>query len=439
MRNIYYLCTIIVCTLLMSGCFRGSANLTINEDGSVRSESTLIAVELMQDTIEELKSEVIKRNNNAKIEPYQEGNFSGYKITEEYKTLYDFANNSAPLYGRQNGKVKGISEIKGWFFDVYSFDFLQEGNEKFKDDPDSQAMAKAMLSQVKFDFTVNLPYKADSHNADQASNENKTLYWNLAGALTSDVDKKIQVQFKIWHKKHLIMTGIAACGLLLVTIIFGGMAFKAEEVSEKRGKVIVAGVSLVLLLALGAVSFYFITASPRFTNDTIITPKEAVSEQEIVDIAESRKDTQEQVSDVRGEKINSLSTEVKENPLSLGSVSLGDAESSLSKFGKPDKRTVRDDGRVDYEYADIEVHCKAGRVHTLISNSAMFSTPKGIHEQCSLQDVLSAYGKNYIKSQYENLDLYEYKMVDETGSPCMLRFAINQNNNRVKYISIRHV
>ena len=429
---------LVVCAMFMSGCFKGSANLNISEDGSVKSENTIAAIDLLHDAMDELKSDTMKRNSAAKIEPYQDGNLSGYKITEEYETIYDFAHNGAPMYSQQDGRAKGISEVKGWFFDAYSFDFFKEGDKKANDDPDAQAMAKAMMSQVKFDFTINLPYGADSHNADQASNENKTLYWNLAGTLTSDTDKSMQVQFKIWHKDHIIMTGIAAGVLLLATIVLGIMAIQADEKSEKQGKFIAASGAFVLLLGLGGVSAYLLMTPPKFTNDTIITPKTVVSEQKNTDTAEPKKENKEQAG-AEKTKNTADSNVVKEKPLSLGSVSLGDPETSLDSLGKPDKRTVRDDGRVDYEYADIEVHCKEGKVHTLVSNSAMVSTPKGIHEQSSLQEVLSAYGQDYIKSQYEKLDLYEYKMSDEIGRPCMLRFAINQSNQRVKYISIRHL
>ncbi len=431
---------LVYCTFLLAGCFKGAADLTINEDGSVKAENTIAAIDLMQGAMDELKNETVNRNKNAKIESYKEGNLSGYKIIENYDSIGDFARNGAELYGQQEGRAKGVQEVKGWFFDAYAFDFFKEGDKEKSDDPDVQAMAKAMMSQVKFDFTINLPYPADNHNADQVSNENKTLYWNLAGTLTSDLDKSMQVQFKIWHKDHVIMTGIVAGILLLLTIAYGLMALKAEEGSERQGKGIVAVIAFLLLLALGAVSAYMVMAPPKFTNDTIITPKVVVKEQKnesnpsAPKVERNKQEPKETKRVV--ENTNSVN---KVNPLGLGRVSLGDSESSLDSLGKPDKRTVRDDGRADYEYADIEVHCKGGKVHTLVSNSPMVSTPKGIHEQSSLQDVLDAYGNGYLKSQYDNLDLYEYKMSDDMGSPCMLRFAINPKNQRVKYISIRHL
>ena len=125
--------------------------------------------------------------------------------------------------------------------------------------------------------------------------------------------------------------------------------------------------------------------------------------------------------------------------LSLGNIALGDEEADLPiKLGSPDKRSVRD-GMTYYAYPDIEAKCQNGMIAYMASNSAAVSTNKGIHEQSSLQEVLSAYGYDYVKSGYNELDLYEYNMSDNDGKSCIMRFAVIPSTQRVKYISLRYV
>ncbi len=124
----------------------------------------------------------------------------------------------------------------------------------------------------------------------------------------------------------------------------------------------------------------------------------------------------------------------------LGNVKLGyslaEAESSL---GSPSKKTVKEKGKLRYEYPLMDVAYDYGALVGMAADDASVSTPKGIHAGSSLQEVLNKYGSDYMLSTYDNLDLYEYKFSDENKRPYLLRFAIRQDTGNVKYISIRYV
>ncbi len=123
--------------------------------------------------------------------------------------------------------------------------------------------------------------------------------------------------------------------------------------------------------------------------------------------------------------------------LALANVAVGDSFNTVQQvLGTPYKEETKSDGKKYYFYPLVEVHCQNGTVITLISNSNAASTPRGVHEGSSLQDVLSAYGNDYMKSRYENLDLYEYNYTTKNGLSKILRFAINPSG-QVDYISIR--
>ena len=90
-----------------------------------------------------------------------------------------------------------------------------------------------------------------------------------------------------------------------------------------------------------------------------------------------------------------------------------------------------------YNYSDIQVGIKDGKVDSLVSNSSVVETKRGIHQGSNLQDVLNKYGDNYSKTDYNDLILYEYTFASDSGKNGILRFAINKSNNQVNYISVR--
>ena len=265
------LCVLTAFCFLLSGCLSATGNLTINEDGSVHYEATMATVDFLKSAIEEQKNDLLSKNSSAKVEPYNDGNLSGYKISADYPSVDEYAMSITSQNTKTAGMtVKEIHKVKGWFYDAYSFDFIMEGNKDTTNDPDTKAMAQAMASQVKCSFTMNLPYPPDVHNADQMSNGNKTLYWNLAPMLTSEVDKDIQVQFKVWHKSHLVITVGIIVILLLVATIFGVMALNARYDSDKQTRGIIAGVAFVMGLVLVGMSLYMLFSAPKFSNKNVI-------------------------------------------------------------------------------------------------------------------------------------------------------------------------
>ncbi|MBO6202298.1 MAG: hypothetical protein J6O13_02085 [Selenomonas sp.] len=124
----------------------------------------------------------------------------------------------------------------------------------------------------------------------------------------------------------------------------------------------------------------------------------------------------------------------------LGNVKLGyslaEAESSL---GSPSKKTVKEKGKLRYEYPLMDVAYDYGAVVGMATDDASVTTPKGIHAGSSLQEVMNKYGSDYMLSTYDNLDLYEYEFTDDNQKTYLLRFAVRQGTGNVKYISIRYV
>ena len=128
------------------------------------------------------------------------------------------------------------------------------------------------------------------------------------------------------------------------------------------------------------------------------------------------------------------------NDLSLGSLSIDDrVEKVSSVLGKPNSSTVESDGSTHLKFKDVNITIRNGKISTLVSMSPALATPRGIREGSSLQDVLEVYGTNYTKTPYEGQMLYEYVIKSAEGNSCYLRFAVNNSDNKVAYISERFV
>ena len=128
---------------------------------------------------------------------------------------------------------------------------------------------------------------------------------------------------------------------------------------------------------------------------------------------------------------------VADSDLSLGGVALGYSIDQMHNIlGR--ETSIEDNGMYKfYNYSDIQVGIKDGKVDSLVSNSSVVETKRGIHQGSNLQDVLNKYGDNYSKTDYNDLILYEYTFAADNGKNGILRFAINKSNNQVNYISVR--
>lgn len=124
--------------------------------------------------------------------------------------------------------------------------------------------------------------------------------------------------------------------------------------------------------------------------------------------------------------------------LSLGELTIDDrAEKVMSKMGKPISKSTDSDGGSRLKFNEAEVVIRNGKISALVSYSPALKTPRGIHEGSSVQEVLEKYGTGCMKTSFGEQTLYEYSVTSADGTPCLLRFAINNSNGKVDYISER--
>ena len=126
--------------------------------------------------------------------------------------------------------------------------------------------------------------------------------------------------------------------------------------------------------------------------------------------------------------------------LSLGDLTIDDpAEKVQAVLGSPYNVKTDGKGYTRLTYRDVEVVVHNGKIQALVSKSPVFATPRGIREGSSVSEVIEKYGTNYVKGHSGHNRLYEYEITSADGHPCYLRFAADNFNRKIEYISERFV
>ena len=256
-------------SIFCAGCFKAESDLTIDDDGKVTFKNEVMGVTVMREPIEVFKNELERGHYVTEITPIAEGNMSGYRIITQYNSIEQLAAQDFELFNRTS-KNKGIQQRKGWFFDAYNFDLLSAAPEdaEYLDNP----IAQSMMPQVKFDLVISLPYSVETTNAQNISNEGKTLAWNLTSSLIGGKDISMQAQFKIWHKDKIILTALAIIILLGGAIYF----FQKSKHYSKDGDDAAKNFRLMqicaaLAAAIISVSTYMLIEPVTLTDADIIS------------------------------------------------------------------------------------------------------------------------------------------------------------------------
>lgn len=270
-------------TILLTGCVKSNTSMTINKDKSMSLTSEVLISDKLLDKesrliIKDEKEKLQKKNMT--VEEIKDSNgYSGFSVTkkygnidknskEEYKEIiisnfYDDKFDDSVLFQVKKGLFKNVYTAN-YKFEVDNDDFVEENNSNEtvindttntptvengttnvidntnnvdgtnnnteKDISDNADLIK-LASEVKFKFSVNLPYKVLESNATKKSDDGKKLEWDL----NSNDAVKINYSFELYNMNNIYMAigiSIGAIILLIVLIII-----KNKIVQKKREKI----------------------------------------------------------------------------------------------------------------------------------------------------------------------------------------------------------
>ena len=262
---------LMVLSMTCAGCFQAKFDMIITDEGAVFEHCKFTGNALVIRQIEDWKAQNEQFNPDLRAKPVVEGDLRGYEFDLSYPDIETFAKSTGDLHKAHAGRNKGVSQRKGWFFDAYDFDFYFT-TPPAKLPPEAEFVTQAAFNSVVYDVSIQLPYSADSHNADKSDVTNKFLQWDLAPVLIHGGERFINVRFKIWHEEKIALTAAIELMLLAATIFFFRKA--RAEGSESVGKDLrfKRNVFAGLFFALAMISAYLLLAPGNVTLHPVVAP-----------------------------------------------------------------------------------------------------------------------------------------------------------------------
>lgn len=270
-------------TILLTGCVKSNTSMTINKDKSMSLTSEVLISDKLLDKesrliIKDEKEKLQKKNMT--VEEIKDSNgYSGFSVTkkygnidknskEEYKEIiisnfYDDKFDDSVLFQVKKGLFKNVYTAN-YKFEVDNDDFVEENNSNEtvindttntptvengttnvidntnnvdgtnnnteKDISDNADLIK-LASEVKFKFSVNLPYKVLESNATKKSDDGKKLEWDL----NSNDAVKINYSFELYNMNNIYMAMGISIGAIILLIVL--IIIKNKIVQKKREKI----------------------------------------------------------------------------------------------------------------------------------------------------------------------------------------------------------
>ena len=133
---------------------------------------------------------------------------TGYEVTVSYPDIETLAAKGGDMFTAVEGRNAGAVVAKSWFYDTYTFDLFVKGEEMDTgaQDPESKKMVQSMLDQIQYRFTLNLPVKPETQNADSVSSDGKSLTWDLKATIAEGKDIQMQASYRIYNQAHIALT-----------------------------------------------------------------------------------------------------------------------------------------------------------------------------------------------------------------------------------------
>lgn len=282
MKNVKKILLILIGVLLLSGCtFKNTNNMSIDKEGKFDYSFT---VTLDKDTLTTI---IQSENENAEITdeamlkymdnmnyPFLEelekttvsdDEYIGYKYSynvDHIDNISDEKTNQVNLnFYSQTQKLKDLKLFKkidnkyqaNFVFNLNNEEILTKSDDITpSDDIATTTDDKIDLNKINFitEFSVTLPYKALTHNAESMTNEGKTLNWSI------DVNKNETIKFT-FSLLHIELIKQIALIIGSVIILLALMLVIARKKKKKTKKIIYLVFGITAIASIGLILFLY--------------------------------------------------------------------------------------------------------------------------------------------------------------------------------------
>ena len=198
-KRMFLVLLLVAFSVAAAGCIKAEESVTIKEDGSSTMVTRMVGNMFAAEALKGSKDEFVKENPDAVVKEIQDGDMTGYEVEVSYPDIETLAAKGGDMFTAVEGRNAGAVVAKSWFYDTYTFDLFVKGEEMDmgEQDPESKAMVQSMLNQIQYRFTLNLPVKPETQNADSVSSDGKSLTWDLKATIAEGKDVQMQASYRI--------------------------------------------------------------------------------------------------------------------------------------------------------------------------------------------------------------------------------------------------
>ena len=244
MKKIKYLLMIIAVSMLLTGCVKFNATMTINKDKSMEFSIIYAFDKTIFGEGNGLKEEDVKdaEKQGFTIKKYSEGNFEGFTLTRKINNIDEVSSESDVIYNlsgmmEENTDNKYIFKVvkgddKNTYYAKLKFDSSDSGLNTNDTDDTTDALAdenddllttgsnenSSLDDNLDLSFSVKLPNSALSSNATTKEKNDKNLTWKL----NTNGEEYIEFAFELSNNakdSNILYIGIGALVLVVGVVM----------------------------------------------------------------------------------------------------------------------------------------------------------------------------------------------------------------------------
>lgn len=239
MKKIRSLLLVLIMVFSLTGCVKYNINMNVNKDKSVDFEMIYALQSSMTNSLESISEDdeydlAEEESSNEvdideykyledqgfKIEAFEEDASAGVKISKKFKNIDDISSTEKKEIDINKMFTKEENTKNEFIF------FIKKGNKYIADlifdfsSEDDDTDYSSYQSYFDMKYTVTLPKKTISNNADEVSEDGKTLTWNLKYGSKNEV--KYEFTFDNSNNMLYIICGIVALLIIIAIIVKKG-------------------------------------------------------------------------------------------------------------------------------------------------------------------------------------------------------------------------
>ncbi len=227
LRQFLILAGAVMLAFVMSGCMSAQMEYTFHDDGTISEQQQITYSQSAQNLAPSVAQDVQKMADDNRKQGWNVSMLpNGYRAKRTVANIREFMENSGKLWQEDAGS--SVKFRKGWLYDTYSIHLVLPGQENGMNqmgtpqnewDAIGNQMMQSAVDSAKMKLSIALPYVPDAQNADTVSSDGKQLTWDLKPAVFQGQNKMIDLDFRIYHKNHLIILAVAGGLVVILSII----------------------------------------------------------------------------------------------------------------------------------------------------------------------------------------------------------------------------